>query len=233
MRWASERFLSIAIPMNDRQYAMLTDKSVLDAPNMPTGAYTILRNELLAHHIERVVKSASFKPGSDDQVATGSNNPVTRRWRTLNRDFPSVQSLIEGIQPERKAMRTHMDPMAARRIVPADEKSRKACDEATKRAKDRNETIATFAHRLREIDASARFVVEVPQFSKAAIDEMQAQAKELSKLSEETFEERPGLKMLFLGGKKLPYHPDDEEVVIQWNGKKYEYSWPGYVEEGK
>jgi hypothetical protein len=96
LRCAVEDFLHVGIATADEQFRHYFDPSVLNASNLPSGAYTILRNGLLAEHIGRLLVQLR-EPDNIDGF--NHRDPVVRRWKTLKRDFPDVPTMLSKLQP--------------------------------------------------------------------------------------------------------------------------------------
>jgi hypothetical protein len=110
LKSAAEEYLKIAIALADEQFERFTDPSVMNAPNLPTGAYSILRNDLLAENIGRLLVRLRDGNGKDDlsqseNIRATVRDPVARRWRTLRRDFPDVPNMISKLNPIRDDIR--------------------------------------------------------------------------------------------------------------------------------
>src|SRR5437762_10324540 len=67
LKSAAEEFLEIGTTMTSEQRVRFNDPSVMSAPNLPTGAYTILRDSILADHVgkllDRVRDEERERPG--------------------------------------------------------------------------------------------------------------------------------------------------------------------------
>src|SRR6202000_2119252 len=102
LKSAAEEYLKIAIALVDEQFEKFTDPSVMNAPNLPTGAYSILRNDLLAENIGRLLVQLHDGHGKGDlnhaeNIRAAVRDPVARRWKTLRRDFPDVLNMISKL----------------------------------------------------------------------------------------------------------------------------------------
>lgn len=220
LKSAAEEYLKVAIALADEQFERFTDPSVMNAPNLPTGAYSILRNGLLAENIGRLLVQLRDGNGQGDldqseNIRAAVRDPVARRWKTLRRDFPDVPNMISKLNPIRDDLRAWV--ATGRHLAPrylyvdaADEKSRAAI---TKALGDKNvhglEDLAAFTRRLTEVDKDARFRLEKP--GPAEVDPREAQWSEFLDLGAKTIERYPGLSRLIGLETRLPYHPNHEE----------------------
>jgi hypothetical protein len=220
LKSAAEEYLKIAIALADEQFERFTDPSVMNAPNLPTGEYSILRNDLLAENIGRLL--VRLRDGNDNGDLNQSENiraavrdPVARRWKTLRRDFPDVSNMISKLNPIRDDIRAWI--ATGRRLAPrflyidaADEKSHAAIAKALG-DKDVHglEDLAAFTRRLAGVDKDARFRLDKP--GPAKVDPREAQWSEFLDLGIKTIERYPGLSRLIGLETRLPYHPNHEE----------------------
>lgn len=220
LKSAAEAHLKIAIALADEQFERFTDPSVMNAPNLPTGAYNILRNDLLAENIGRLLVWLRDGNGEGDlnqseNVRVAVRDPVARRWKILRRDFPDVPNMISKINPIRDDIRAwiatgrHLAPECLY-IDAADEKSRAAIAK-TLGDKDVHglEDLAAFTRRLAGVDKDAGFRLEKP--GPPEVDLREAQWSEFLDLGTKTIERYPGLRRLIGLETRLPYHPNHEE----------------------
>ena len=221
LKCAAEEFLEVGTAMTDKQFSIFVDDSVLKAPNLPTGAYTTLRNDLLAENIGRLLvqlRNVDNKGGSNqfESIRSKCQDPIVTRWRTLKRDFPDIPGMISKLQPERDQIQHWLESgegflSASLCIVAADKKSSNAIAQALA-GKDiyrGEDDIVAFTKRLAEIDKDARFQIEKPD--PANSDQGETRCKELLDLIHEILGRYPGLSMAVGSKWELPYHPDDEE----------------------
>jgi hypothetical protein len=220
LKCIAEEYLKTAIALADEQFERFTDPSVMSAPNLPTGAYSILRNDLLAENIGRLLVRLRDGNVRDDlnrsqNIRTASRDPVARRWRTLRRDFPDIPNMISGLNPIRDDIRAwmatgrHLAPRC-RYVAAADETSRAAIAKVLGNKDVLGlEDLAAFTRRLAEVDKDARFRLEKRR--PAEIDPREAQWSEFLDLGIKTIERYPGLSRLIGLETRLPYHPNHEE----------------------
>ena len=229
LKLAAEEFVQVGTVMSEEQYDRFFDASVVDAPNLPPGAYTILRNGILAENVgELLVRlhGADGKGGLDQSEGVGGacRDPVARRWKTLKRDFPDIQIMISRLQPERSRMRTwiasgkRFSSSCSYYIVAADKKSGNAIAQALEDGRNLygQEDLSAFTKRLADIDKDARFLLEKPEL--AIVDPREARCKELVDLGIKIIGQYPGLSDLISLETKLPYHPNDEECPSDEEG---------------
>ena len=221
LKCAAEEFLEIGAAMTDEQFRIFVDDSVLNAPNLPTGAYTILRNNLLAENIGNLLvqrRKGDSKGGIKQfgSIRSTCQDPVARRWRTLKRDFPDIPSMISKLQPERDQIQLWLKSgegllSSSLCIVAADEKSSDAIAQAlaNKDIHDEKDDIAAFTKRLAEINKDARFQIEKPDPTNSGQGEIRC--KELLELIYKILRRYPGLSMAVGSKWELPYLPDNEE----------------------
>lgn len=208
LKSAAEEYLKTAIALADEQFERFTDPSVMNAPNLPTGAYSILRNGLLAENIGRLLVRLRDGNGKDDLNQTENiratvRDPVARRWKTLRRDFPDVPNMISKLNPIRDDIRAwiatgrHLAPRCFY-IVAADEKSRAAIAKALgDKGLHGLEDLAAFTKRLAEVDKDARFRVE--KLGPAEVDPREVRWSKFLDLGIKTMERYPGLSRLIFG----------------------------------
>jgi hypothetical protein len=220
LKFAAQDFLQIGTAMANEQFGRFNDPSVINAPNLPTGAYKILRNDLLAENIKRLLeqlRDADARGGFDQLRGIGAANrdPVAKRWKTLKRDFPDVRSMISRLQPERDRIRDWVvgsRPFSSSGlyIVAADDKSADAIAQALgDKGLHSPDELAAFTRRLAEIDKDARFRLQKQELTD--IDPRETRCKELLELGIEIIERYPGLGRLISFETELPYHPNHEE----------------------
>ena len=220
LKSAAEEYLKIAITLADERFERFTDPSVMNAPNLPTGAYSILRNDLLAENIGQLLVRLRDGNGKDnlnqsENIRTTVQDPVARRWKTLRRDFPDVPNMISKLNPIRDDIRAwittgrHLAPRCLC-VVAADEKSRAAIAKALG-DKDLHgpEDLAAFTKRLVEVDKDARFRLEKPGLAEA--DPREVRWSKFLDLGIKTMDRSPGLSRLISLETRLPYHPNHEE----------------------
>jgi hypothetical protein len=220
LKSAAEESLKIAIALADEQFERFTDPSVMNAPNLPTGAYSILRNDLLAENIGRLLvrlrdDSSKGKLNQSENIRAAVRDPVARRWKTLRRDFPDVPNMISKLNPIRDDIRAwiatgrHLAPRCLY-IVAADEKSRAAIAKALgDKELHGPEDLAAFTRRLAEVDKDARFRLEKPE--PAEVDPREVRWSEFLDWGIKTIERYPGLSRIISLETSVPYHPDHEE----------------------
>jgi hypothetical protein len=220
LKLTAQNFLQIGTAMANEQFGRFNDPSVINAPNLPTGAYTILRNDLLAENIKTLLeqlRDASGGGGFDQLkgIRAASRDPVAKRWKTLQRDFPDVRSMISGLQPERDRIRDWVvggSPFSSScfYIVAADEKSADAIAQALgDEGLHGPDDLTAFTRRLAEIDKDTRFQVQKQELT--GIDPRETRCKELLELGIKIIERYPGLGRLIRLETELPYHPNHEE----------------------
>lgn len=215
LKLAAEEFLQVGAVMADDQFERFVHSSVMNAPNMPTGAYTVLRNDLLAENIGRLMGQVRERDSNGGvSPRPRHQDPTTRRWKTLKRDFPDVPAMISNLRLPREEIQAwiasgrHMSSPCLY-IVAADEKSRSAVAEAVGE-KDLHspDDLAAFTRRLAEIDRDARFQLQKPD--PAHIDPRDTHCKKLLELCTKTIGRYPGLRRLISLETDLPYHPSHE-----------------------
>lgn len=239
LKRAAEEFLEIGTAMTKEQYVRFNDPSVMSAPNLPTGAYTILRDSILAGNIANLLKRVHdeerglrLRPtlsglplvhqpdrkGTLNQAETiraARRDPVARRWKTLKRDFPDVAAMISKLQPDRSQVQAwitsgrHLST-PRRYIVAADNESADAIAQALG-GKDAHvpDDLAAFTRRLAEINKDARFQLKKPE--QEEIDSKEIRCRELLELSTKIIGRYPGLGKLIMLETEMPYHPSHEE----------------------
>jgi hypothetical protein len=220
LKCAAKEFLQLGTVMADEEFGRFVDTSVMSAPNLPTGVYTILRNDILAQSIGRLMdqlRAADSKDGlgQSKSIREADRDLVARRWKTLKLDFPEVAAMISKLHPERDQMRAwikngrHLSSSCLY-IVAADEKFENAIAQALG-DKDLHgpDDLAAFTRRLAEIDKDARFQLDKPE--PADVDLREARCKELLELGIKIIGRYPGLNRLISLETELPYHPNREE----------------------
>ena len=220
LKSASEEFVSIAIPMPAHDYERFT--SLLEAPNTPTGAYSILAAEILADCVGKVMFSTyKERRESCDSSFTKlhsetKNDLVAKRWRALRRDFPTWQTMVKKLNVEREAMLEWINSgsRSGRKIsvAPANENSVDAIREAMDGQDELygDDELAAFAKRLVGIDENARFHVHKGE-EVARVESMKIRADDLNEVKARIFSQYPGLNEAITGKVNSPYHPDFEE----------------------
>lgn len=220
LKSASEEFVSIALPMPTYGYDRFI--SLLGASNIPTGAYSILSDKILADSIGKVMISTfkETRAGCNSYFmklpSATKNDPAAKRLRALRRDFPAWWIMVRESKIERDGMLEWMNTgcRSGRKIniVPANEDSVDAITEALDDQAELygEDEFAAFAKRLEAIDKDARFHVrkgeEVPK-----VDSMKIRFDELNKLTADIFSQYPGLYEVVIGKVDSPYHQDHEE----------------------
>jgi len=212
--------------MRDDKFARFVHPTVLAAPNLPTGAYQILRNEILANSIGGVLLNGhrtleAYRLARMRQNQAGKNDPIARRWRTLMRDFPHVLAMVEVIHPEREEMRAligtgpNLGGMFVD-IIPANKESVDAVKKAIKCHEDLScsDGLVAFTKRLAIIDKDARF--HVRKVSGAAQVELKkARYNELVQRGEQLKSRFPGLWAWVTSESNQRYHPIVEEAAFR------------------
>ena len=223
LKCVAEEFVQVGTAVADEQFGRFFHPSVMGVPNLPTSAYTILRNELLADSIGRLLVQLSNVDGKaglnqSNNIGTAGRDPVARRWKTFKRDFPDVAAMVSKLQPERDEIRAwvisgHHLSCSCFSIVAADEKPSEAIAQALG---DRDlhgpNDLADFTRHLAEIDKDARFQLEKPQ--PADIDPREALCKELLELGIKINGRYPELSELISLGTEMPYQPNHEEGLF-------------------
>lgn len=240
LKCAAEEFLEIGIAMADKQYVRFNSPSVANAPNLPTGAYTILRDAILAENVGnllnrirdqesglRLRRTLPRRPpghqpddvGIENQSETMravSDDTVVRRWKSLKRDFPDVAAMIAKLQSERSQIQawiTSERGLSSSRhyIVAADDESVDAIAEALgDKDPHVSDDLAVFTGCLAAVNKDARFQLKKPEQEET--DPKEIRHRELLELSKKIIGRYPGLGKLIMWETRMPYHPDHEEA---------------------
>jgi hypothetical protein len=229
----AEEFLEIGTTMAGELRVRFNDPSVMSAPNLPPGAYTILRDSILADNVgkllDRVRDEERERPGQRlvnqtdgkdvrHQAKTtrvAPSDPVARRWKALNRDYPSVAAMASALQPGRSQIAVwttsgHDVSPLRHSIVAANDESADAIAQAL-RAKDPNvpDNLAAFTKRLAEINKDARF--HVKKVDEEETDFKKLRRRNLQESRRNLIRRYPGLGKWLLLKTEMPYRPVYEE----------------------
>jgi hypothetical protein len=242
LRGAAEEFLEIGTTMASEQRVRFNDPSVMSAPNLPTGAYTILRDSILADNVGKLLNRVQDEererrlrrplpgrplvnqsdgkdvPHQAETTRVARSDPVVRRWKALKRDFPSVAAMISTLPPERSPIRVwttsgrHVSP-SRHYIVAADDESADAIAQALQGKNPHvPDNLAAFTKRLAEINKDARF--QLKKFEEGA-DSKEPRRRELLELRTNIIGRYPGLGKWLMLETEMPYHPDHEEGQVE------------------
>jgi hypothetical protein len=233
LRADAEKFLKIGTTLASEQRVRFNHPSVMSAPNLPTGAYTILRDSILADNVgtllDRVRDEERERPGrplvnqTDGEdvrhqaktTRVARSDPVARRWKALKRDYPTVAAMASALQFERSQVGVwttsgHDVSPSRHSIVAANDESADAIAQAL-RGKDPHvpDNLAAFTKRLAEINKDARF--HVKKVAEEGAYSKERRRRELLESRTNTFGQYPGLVEWLMLKTEMPYLPDYEE----------------------